>query len=159
MYHSETWITLFCFLIFTLLTSFDCSLRSFPIPLPLANSTSSSPNANLVLWVLLLISCIINLTFSLLIAIHIRQYQNFIKKALGVAHSSIYTRIIVICVESCALISVCEGVYVVAAQVDSVAASPMLELLPHVCVSLTFCLIYSVAGARNRIFFSCTILT
>lgn len=86
----------------------------------------------------LLTNCII----SVLIALRIRRHQRVLRNNLGRAHGKVYTRIIVICVESCTLIAFTEAIQVVLATItESAFPWPLyvtFSLLPHICVSNLF---------------------
>lgn len=80
----------------------------------------------------------INVVLSALIVLRIRYHQSYIRKALGSAHGSLYTRIMVMCVESCSLIAVFELVYLILTfQPEALGFYSQYPffLLPHVCVS------------------------
>jgi len=55
---------------------------------------------------LAIVTVLVNLIFATLIVVRILNYQRQISKLLGKAYGSPYTRIISICVESCALITI-----------------------------------------------------
>ena len=55
---------------------------------------------------LAIVTVLVNLIFATLIIVRILNYQRQISKLLGKAYGSPYTRIISICVESCALITI-----------------------------------------------------
>lgn len=80
------------------------------------------------------------MTLSALIVFRIRYHQNYIRKTLGTAHGSVYTRIMVMCVESCAMIWICDILYMILSCVplpgirNDAVVFP-LALLPNICVS------------------------
>lgn len=96
--------------------------------------------ANGVVVALMLTSLLLNCTVSLLIALRIRWYQKILRTSLGKEHGKIYTRIIVLCVESCAMIAVVEAVHVALALIATendgrLSLQVTFFLLPHICVS------------------------
>lgn len=81
-----------------------------------------------------------NITLSALISFRILYLQRSNHSVLQAAFGSVYTRIIVMCVESCAMIVIFEVAYIVlytmspGHDIDHGSLIPLL-LVPHICVS------------------------
>lgn len=80
-------------------------------------------------------SFVVNSTFSILIVLRIRYHQQHIRQSLGTAYGSLYTRIVVICLESCGLIAACSLLTFLLMFTPLPAFQIPLSALPHVCVS------------------------
>ncbi|PPQ68551.1 hypothetical protein CVT26_003360 [Gymnopilus dilepis] len=105
-------------------------------------------------WALMCASAGINMSLSMLIVLRIRYHQAYIQKALGTSHGSIYVRIMMMCVESCAMIWVCDILYIIASCVKVIGAGwvefPLL-LLPQICVISPLLIIYRVAIGSDAV--------
>lgn len=81
-----------------------------------------------------------NVTLSALISFRIIQLQRNNHEVLRVAQGSVYTRIVIMCIESCAMIVVFEVAYIVIYNIPPNQGAnhgsliPLL-LIPHICVS------------------------
>ncbi|KDR68144.1 hypothetical protein GALMADRAFT_146628 [Galerina marginata CBS 339.88] len=105
-------------------------------------------------WILVLmaVSASFNATLSTLIVLRIRYHQSYIQKALGTAHRTLYNRVIIICVESCALIATFEVVYLILFFqniLGGVASWYPSYLLPHICVISPLLMVYRVASGTE----------
>ncbi|KDR83060.1 hypothetical protein GALMADRAFT_134570 [Galerina marginata CBS 339.88] len=99
-------------------------------------------------WVLLLISLSvgINISLSSLIALRIRYHQARIRSILGIVHGSTYNRIVVMCIESCAIIVVFEVLCLIPISMAKQWVIFPLLFLPHICVISPLLIIYRVAA-------------
>jgi len=98
---------------------------------------------------LISVSAISNVTLSLLITLRILHHQVHIRVALGASHGSLYTRIIVMCVESCSLIVVPALVYIVLHFTEAKGSQIPLFLLPHLCVISPLLIVCRVVEGRD----------
>ncbi|KAF8904755.1 hypothetical protein CPB84DRAFT_654982 [Gymnopilus junonius] len=95
-----------------------------------------------------------NVTLSTLISLRILYFQRYNHIVLRIAQGSVYTRIIVMCVESCAMIVIFEVAYIVLYTMppnhgaDRGSMIPLL-LLPHVCAISSLLIIYRVAKGKD----------
>ncbi|KIM43523.1 hypothetical protein M413DRAFT_382906 [Hebeloma cylindrosporum] len=99
--------------------------------------------------VLIMCSTLVNIVLAALIILRLIYHQRHIRKVLGMAHGSPYSKVITMCVESSALIVIFGGVYTVLAfeQGNGSVLIPFL-LLPHICVISPLLIVYRVAKGR-----------
>ncbi|KDR67707.1 hypothetical protein GALMADRAFT_1074002 [Galerina marginata CBS 339.88] len=94
---------------------------------------------------LISLSTIANITLSTSIILRIFYHQKRLRLVLGTSHGSVYTRIIVMCVESCALIVVFNLVYIGLYWGPTNAFQILLFLLPHINILSPVLIVYRVA--------------
>ena len=84
---------------------------------------------------LALLSTVANIILASLIILRLVRHQRHIRKVLGVAHGSPYSKVITMCVESSALIIIFSAAYIVLGYMRPTGSVfiPLL-LLPHICV-------------------------
>ncbi|KDR73864.1 hypothetical protein GALMADRAFT_212106 [Galerina marginata CBS 339.88] len=78
-------------------------------------------------------STIVNIVLSALIIFRALYHQRHSRTALGTAHASIYSQIVALCIESCALISIVGVVYMVIVLSNLPGMEVPLYLLPQIC--------------------------
>ena len=84
--------------------------------------------------VLISISTLVNIILASLIVLRLVHHQRHIRKLLWTDHGSPYSKVIIICVESSALIVLFSGVYTALVfEQENGSLIPFL-LLPHICV-------------------------
>ena len=122
---------------FAVAATFQSQSGKSPLPffpdslaLPFQNSQQSAISS-----VIMLCTTFVNLTLTVLIFFRLLYYQRFISKTLGKAHGLPYTKVITMCVESCALIVVFSTVNIVMIITNNVRYLIPFLLFPHVCVS------------------------
>ncbi|KDR67717.1 hypothetical protein GALMADRAFT_231887 [Galerina marginata CBS 339.88] len=98
--------------------------------------------------VLISLSTLANILVSAFIALRLLYHQKFTIKLMGAASGSVYTRIMIICVESCFLILVFTILYLTLSNKSSTYLVPLL-LLPHICVISPLLLVDRVARGRE----------
>ncbi|KDR74036.1 hypothetical protein GALMADRAFT_227737 [Galerina marginata CBS 339.88] len=92
------------------------------------------------------LSAISNIVLAALIVFRLLYHQRYLRKTLGHSHGSLYTRIMVMCVESSSLIVVFTVLYIVLYfEPSSVGYDLPLFLLPHICVISPLLIVYRVA--------------
>ena len=82
------------------------------------------------------ITVILNFVTAILITCRILYFSKYISKAVGLQHNSPYATIIIICVESSALIIVFGLIYFILVFQQANASYIPMQLLVHVYVSL-----------------------
>ncbi|KDR71332.1 hypothetical protein GALMADRAFT_144022 [Galerina marginata CBS 339.88] len=109
---------------------------------------------------LIIATPIVNSMLAGLIVGRLLYHQWYLRKVLGAGHASSYTRIMVMCIESSALIMVNSTVAVIGncfftqaatiqgSMLASFVAYIALLLLPHICVISPFLILYRVAQGR-----------
>jgi hypothetical protein len=95
------------------------------------------------------ISAISNVTLSLLITLRILRHQVNTRLALGASHGSLYTRIMVMCLESCSLIVIPTLVYIAMHSTKANGSQIPLLLLPHFCVISPLLIVSRVVEGRD----------
>ncbi|KDR67223.1 hypothetical protein GALMADRAFT_1126097 [Galerina marginata CBS 339.88] len=86
-----------------------------------------------------------NILLSILIVSRLLYHQKYLRRVLGVGHGSLYTRIITMCVESCALIVFFMAVYIIMFGTGCNAQFAPLFLLPHICAISALMIVRRVA--------------
>ncbi|KAF8880823.1 hypothetical protein CPB84DRAFT_1792317 [Gymnopilus junonius] len=114
------------------------------LALPFQNSKQSAISSFVMFC-----TTFVNLTLTSLIFFRLLYYQRFISKTLGTAHASPYTRVITMCVESCALIVVISTTNIVMIISNHVGYLIPFMLLPHICVLSPLLIVYRVAIGRS----------
>ncbi|KAF9476254.1 hypothetical protein BDN70DRAFT_882688 [Pholiota conissans] len=98
-------------------------------------------------------SGLVNILLRTLIVSRILYHQRYVQKAMGTPYASIYTKIMTMCVESCAMTSICGavflGLYYSKDEHQKLASVIPLILLPHICILTPLLLVYRVARGRN----------
>jgi len=85
------------------------------------------------LWLLAILSTFVNILLALLIIPRLVYHQQHIRNLLGAGYGSPYSKVIMMCIESSALIIIFSGVYIILRS-DGPGIVPFL-LLPHICAS------------------------
>ena len=80
----------------------------------------------------------LNLVIAGLITFRILYFDRYIRKTVGLEHNSPYLTVIIICVESSALIIVFSLIYLILYFKENTASLIPLQLLVHVYVRLNF---------------------
>ena len=86
------------------------------------------------------LSTLVNIILAALIVFRLVYYRRHVQNALGAKHTSLYTNVITICVESSALMVISSGLYTaLALGLPNKAGSPnwgslLSALLPHIYV-------------------------
>ncbi|PPQ72830.1 hypothetical protein CVT26_003339 [Gymnopilus dilepis] len=114
------------------------------LALPFQNSSQSAISSFVMFC-----TTFVNLTLTSLIFFRLLYYQRFISKTLGAAHASTYTRVITMCIESCALIVVISTTNIVMIITNNVGYLIPFMLLPHICVISPLLIVYRVAVGRS----------
>ncbi|KDR67221.1 hypothetical protein GALMADRAFT_1126027 [Galerina marginata CBS 339.88] len=91
------------------------------------------------------ISTTANIMLSIMIASRLLRHQKYLRRVLGVGHGSAYTRIITMCVESCALIVFFMAAYTIMFNIGCNAQYIPFFLLPHICVISALMIVSRVA--------------
>ncbi|KDR74054.1 hypothetical protein GALMADRAFT_250783 [Galerina marginata CBS 339.88] len=101
------------------------------------------------LLILISTSTAANVVFAGLIVFRLLSHQKSIRELLGRTNQgSIYTRIIVMCIESCASIVLFGVVYITVAA-KTHGGFVVLPILPHICVISPLLIVYRVAKGRE----------
>ncbi|KAF8812850.1 hypothetical protein BYT27DRAFT_7335393 [Phlegmacium glaucopus] len=95
------------------------------------------------------VTVILNIFTAVLITLRILYFEIYMQKAIGLERNSPYTMVVIICVESSALIIVFSLIYIILAfqQVD--ASYLPLQLLVHIYVLSPLLIVYRVARGRS----------
>ena len=80
------------------------------------------------------LSALVNIILAALIISRLVYHRRYLQNALGVEHGSPYTNIIIMCVESSALMVVATGLYTILSFVPGYGAQVMIDIIPHICV-------------------------
>ncbi|KAF8965402.1 hypothetical protein BDZ97DRAFT_780654 [Flammula alnicola] len=98
---------------------------------------------------LIILTTFVNVVLAVLIVFRLVHHEKYLRKSLGVVQGSPYTRVMVMCSESCALVIVASllfvGLYYRSAS--NAFLIPLL-LLPYICVISPLLIIYRVAQGR-----------
>jgi len=94
------------------------------------------------------ITVILNFVTAILITCRILYFSKYIGKAVGLQHNSPYATIIIICVESSALIVVFGLIYFILFFQQGNASYIPMQLLVHVYVMSPLLIVYRVASGR-----------
>ncbi|KDR72317.1 hypothetical protein GALMADRAFT_769087 [Galerina marginata CBS 339.88] len=98
----------------------------------------------LTTFLISLASGIANVILSCLTVLRLLYHQRYLSEVLGPGHGSVYTKIMVMCVESCALITLVCVVYICLFVGQDIRSVIPFFLLPHVCVISPFMAVYRV---------------
>ncbi|KDR67218.1 hypothetical protein GALMADRAFT_1125943 [Galerina marginata CBS 339.88] len=130
-------IMVMCQLLLISLTSVAAGISFFLIPHGFSALLATS------------ISIVSNLILSSLIVLRLLYHQKYLRRTVGVGHGSAYTKIITMCVESCALIIFFMATYIIMFATGCKAQYVPLFLLPHICAISTLMIVHRVAQGRE----------
>ncbi|KAF8812853.1 hypothetical protein BYT27DRAFT_7086065 [Phlegmacium glaucopus] len=91
----------------------------------------------------------LNIFTAILITLRIVYFERYMRKAVGVERNSPYTMVIIICVESSALIVVFSLIYIILSFRQVYASYLPMQLLVHIYVLSPLLIIYRVARGRS----------
>lgn len=81
------------------------------------------------------VTALLNIVTAAFITLRILYYQRYIRKTVGLERNNPYMNIIIICIESSALVIIWNLVYLILAVTNSVYTVIPTQLLVHVYVS------------------------
>ncbi|KAF8885410.1 hypothetical protein CPB84DRAFT_134392 [Gymnopilus junonius] len=95
--------------------------------------------------ILISISFVVNVTLSLMIFVQIRRHQRNIVQVLGSSYGALYTRIIILFVESCGLIAIWNLGCMISFVLSFTGLQIFLTLFPHILALSPLFVVYRVA--------------
>ena len=100
-----------------------------------------------------IITTIINIIAAVLITARVIYFQRYIKQTVGSERNSQYTTVIIICIESSALIVLFSILYIVLVLIGSPASFVFMQSLVHINVRVHSLLLILVAARTGNLMF------
>ncbi|CAA7270514.1 unnamed protein product [Cyclocybe aegerita] len=108
-------------------------------------------SAMIMFFILACLTALVNTTLAMLVSLRLYLHQKHTRKILGSEYGSPYSRIITICIEACALIVICECLFIVLFFVPGRSSTIPEQLMVHVSVISPLLIISRTARGKDAI--------